>query len=88
MLVHMLCWCPSTRVVRLAVSAAAASQVGLSPAAAPLPGSVLSLVKAHGQSRSPRAAPGQRRALSRRALGAAEQRTIKDPFLFSSMEMK
>ena len=88
MLVHMLCWCPSTRVVRLAVSAAAASRVGLSPAAAPLPGSVLCSVKAQGQSWSPRASPGQRRALSRRVLGAAEQRTIKDPFLFSSVEVK
>lgn len=57
MWVHTPCWCLSTRVVRLAVSAAAASQAGLRPAAPGLPGSALASVKAQGWSPGLRAAP-------------------------------
>ena len=61
MWVHTPCWCLSTRVVRLAVSAAAASQAGLPPAAPRLPGSALASVKAQGghcASEPPRSAAG------------------------------
>lgn len=57
MWVHTPCWCLSTRVVRLVVSAAAWSRVGLPPAAPRLPGSALASVKAQGWSPRLRAAP-------------------------------
>lgn len=77
---HTLCWCP-------AVPAASGSPVGGPPAVAWFPGSA-STARAGSQRWSPGASRGQRRVLSPRAFGAAARRSIRDPFLFSSVKVK